>query len=453
MPETAPPIEIDGGNPVDAAADLGSCAPLGRTVGYFAHFRAADDAEIYALAVEPTGGAWLSGFAGEIDLGDGKKGGGAFLVKVNENAKANELEIIKSPSGSLVRGRGVVLNGNRRYWSVFHQNEISYRDAGWSSTTDGGFSSLVLAFSTDNAEHLKGPAVFGNELAPVAGDGVFAAGHFTQQMSAAGLKIDAGTEGGTQLFAARLFSGAGGNNGLTRTVGPGDRIVRGVSTDGPGRLHVTGRFTQQPPYGDGGAAQESDAFLATYQPNLAFDRFVRFGGSGGQEGISVVGLLDGHAIVAGQFTGEIEGPQGSPLGLPSGKLDTFVVRVANNGSAAWSMLVGGPEDDVPVAITRDPVGDRVLLLGRTRSFQAKLGTMDFVNPKPGVSNAYVGVISMSGDPVAVWAPNGGQAPGAIAVDASGRVYVAGTFEGAMTVGSVTRTATSRNDIFVIRCDP
>ena len=35
--------------------------------------------------------------------------------------------------------------------------------------------------------------------------------------------------------------------------------------------------------------------------------------------------------------------------------NTFVVRVANNGSAAWAMLVGGPEDDVPVAITRDTV--------------------------------------------------------------------------------------------------
>ena len=50
-------------------------------------------------------------------------------------------------------------------------------------------------------------------------------------------------------------------------------------------------------------------------------------------------------------------------------------------------------------------------------------------------------------------PTGGQSPAAMAIDASGRVYVAGTFEGEMTVGSVKRTAASKNDVFVIRCDP
>src|SRR5687768_7862889 len=68
-PETeAGPIETDGGNPIDAG-ELGSCAPLARSVGYFAHFPAAEGAEVYALAVEPQGSVWMSGFAADVDFG------------------------------------------------------------------------------------------------------------------------------------------------------------------------------------------------------------------------------------------------------------------------------------------------------------------------------------------------------------------------------------------------
>lgn len=454
LDSSTPDTTIASGNdsgPVDAGGgDPGSCGPLGKRVGYFAHFPSAAGAEIYSLAAEPTGDVWISGYSSDVDLGAGSKATGAFLVKLDGATKTSGLVSIASPSGSLVRGRGVVVDGTRRYWSVFHENAIVYRDAGYAPTTDGGFSSLLVAFNPDNAEPLTGSGVFGNELAPVAGDGVFVGGHFVGEVTAGPSKTDGGPFGGTQLFAARLFSGAAA---LTRTIGPGDRIVRSASTDGQGRVHLTGRFTQQTPYGDGGPAQDSDAYLAVYLPNLAFDHFARFGGLGNQEGRAIVGMLDGHSIVAGQFEGALEGPQGSSLGQPFGKLDMFIARIGLNGNLVWSVLGGGPEDDIPVAMVRDPVADRIIVLGRTASSKVKLGALELTNPRPGIANTFVGILSPTGEPLGLWTPTGGQGPTAMTVDATGRVYIAGSFGGEMTVGSITRTATSTSDLFVIRCDP
>lgn len=446
-----PTLAASDGSPDVARTPPPSCAPLGGTVGYFAHF-AAQGAELAAIAVEPTGELWLSGGADDLDLGTGAPTNGAFLVKLDGAGKARELEVVAAMP--YARGRDIVLNG-RAFWSVYYQNAIAYRDAGYFAASDGGYSSVVFVYrpSTVQAEPFRGTNAVAWQLAPVAGDGVFVGGHFPVEMAAMGKKLDAGPSGGVQMFAARTFSSAGGSDGIVTSVGPGDRIVRGAATDGQGRLHLTGRFTGVAPFvDDAGIAQESDAFLATFLPDLTFERLIAFGGLGAQEGLAVAGLSDGDAVVTGHFTGQILGPTGA-LGQSFGKLDTFITRIGAKGSVQWNATLGGPEDDAPVAIADDPVANRLLLLGRTASAQLKVGELTAQNRNPGTPNTFVAAFTPSGVATAVWLPRGGNEPSALAVDARGRVYIAGTFTGALTLDSITKTAAGKSDVFVIRCDP
>jgi len=444
----------DTGSDIDASTGFGSCAPLGRSVGYFAQFTASDGSEIAGLAAEPAGGVWVSGVAKDLDLGLGAHANGAFLVKLDDSAKASQLEIV--PSTNLVRGDSVVLTANRRYWSVIHENSVTYRDAGFAATTDGGFSTFVAGFATNGVvtfEAFSGSVVLGWGLAPVAGEGLFVGGSFVGGMNGVGQAIDAGTNNPNQMFAARVWSAAGGNNGIVSSKGNGDRVVRGATTDSTGRLHLTGRYSGNAPFGTAGAADESDAYVATFNSDLSVVEVTKLGGPGMQEGYGLAALPDG-IVVVGQHSGAILGPDGSSLGKSYGKNDGFVAKLGPGLNVIWAATLGGSEDDTPVRVVHDPVANRVLVVGTTASAKLEMKQTQLLNATPGVSSTFVAMMgATSGGNIDFWAPKGGESPRAIAVDAAGRVYIAGMFGSSMTVGSVTHTATSKSNLYVIRCDP
>jgi hypothetical protein len=304
-------------------------------------------------------------------------------------------------------------------------------------------------------EPFKGTTVLGWGLSRVAGEGLFVGGSFVGEMTGVSQSLDAGSSNPNQMFAARVWSAAGGSNAIIASKGSGDRVVNAAATDSMGRLHLTGRFTGSAPFpSDAGPADESDAYIATFNPDLSSAGFTKFGGTGAQEGFALASLPDGGIIMAGRHSGDIRGPEGGSLGKAYGKNDGFILRFTSDFNVGWASTFGGSEDDAAVRVIHDPIADRVLLLGTTASAKVEMKQSVIMNATPGVSSTFVAMMGTSnGGSMQFWAPKGAEEPRAIAVDAAGRVYVAGMFHGSMTVGNVTHQATSATNLFVIRCDP
>jgi hypothetical protein len=212
----------------------------------------------------------------------------------------------------------------------------------------------------------------------------------------------------------------------------------GVAVDSSGNAYVAGE-----------ARSTAPSFPATVGPDLSFngglkDAFVAkvradgtgfvylgyIGGGGIDSATAVAVDAAGNAYVAG-ITSSSGFPaiRGPGLTYNGGSFDAFVAKVNAAGTGlVYSGFIGGAGDDFATGIAVDATGN-AYVAGRTSSDQASFlpkvgpgltfngGTDAFVAKvkADGTGFVYLGYIGGAGDDVA----------NAIAVDASGRAYVAG----------------------------
>jgi hypothetical protein len=213
----------------------------------------------------------------------------------------------------------------------------------------------------------------------------------------------------------------------------------GIAVDSSGNAYVAGE-----------ARSTAPSFPATVGPDLSFngglkDAFVAkvradgtgfvylgyIGGGGIDSATAVAVDAAGNAYVAG-ITSSSDFPAIRGPGLThNGGGDAFVTKVNAAGTGlVYSGFIGGAGDDVATGIAVDGAGN-AYVAGRTSSDEASFlpkvgpgltfngGTTDAFVAKvksDGTGFVYLGYIGGAGDDVA----------NAIAIDASGRAYVAGT---------------------------
>jgi hypothetical protein len=118
------------------------------------------------------------------------------------------------------------------------------------------------------------------------------------------------------------------------------------------------------------------------------------------------------------------------------------------GALAWADGLGGPGDDRATAVAAAPDGT-FAVAGQFRDTASFGG---FALESAGGDDIFVAKLSAAGTPL--WAVRLGgpwqDGARAAAVDATGDVYVAGSFTGTATFGSFTRTAAWARDAFVAR---
>lgn len=218
------------------------------------------------------------------------------------------------------------------------------------------------------------------------------------------------------------------------------------------------RCCAQRPHGRSALALLTLLVLAALPGRLLAQGVVTFGGLDIEEGRSVAVDASGNAVVTGSFQGTVDFDPGAGMQsrTSAGVTDVFVARYAPNGTFVSVITFGGASNDVGYSVAVDASGNAVV----TGYFQ---GTADF-DPGAGVQNrssagdldVFVARYTPNGTfvSVATFGSKGTDLVQGVAVDASGKAVVIGSFEGTADfdpgAGVQNRTSAGVADLFVVR---
>lgn len=238
----------------------------------------------------------------------------------------------------------------------------------------------------------------------------------------------AGGDGGQPCEPGTEGEGCGGSGRTTwiRTV-TGQVQGVDVGVDGAGRVVAAAMFSGEVDFGDGDpvtAKDETDAALLAYDRTGAL-LWKRVFSAPGQQAIQAIHVdAEGHVALAGHTYGNLD------LGGAAGTIGGggFVARLDPDGNTLWSRLVQSKESAPVVSfVTQGSNGD-VILGGNGPDVD--LGAGPPLTSGDPLSFYVARLAGATGE--VEWAKiTHGPAKeglGAVAVDASGRVVLAGTFE-------------------------
>jgi hypothetical protein len=203
----------------------------------------------------------------------------------------------------------------------------------------------------------------------------------------------------------------------------------------------------------------ADAFAAKLDPsgNLVYASYI--GGTGQEAGTGIAVDSSGNAYVSGYTSGIFPTTAGAAQTLYGGGFsDAFVVKLNAQGSAAvYSTLLGGTGNDEAQAIVVNAAGD-ACIAGYTDS--TNLPVYQALQPSPGGDgDALIACLNSNGTAWTMVSYLGGSNPDqayALATDASGDLYVAGTTfspDFPVTAGVFQTINAGSYDAFIAKLSP
>ncbi|MBK7338438.1 MAG: SBBP repeat-containing protein [Saprospirales bacterium] len=242
--------------------------------------------------------------------------------------------------------------------------------------------------------------------------------------------------GGNDLFLAKY--NASGNFVWAYAIGgSGSEQGNDVAVDESGNVYVTGFFGGTVDFDPSGATANlvsvgsNEAFIAKYSSSGAYLWAKAMGGTGLDLGISIAVEANGNVHVTGTFNGTADfDPSGATANLvSSGFTDIFIAKYDGSGNYLWAKAIGGTSSDVVNSLAVDGSGN-VHIAGNLT------GTIDF-DPSGAIANLnsvggsdiFIAKYDSAGN--YVWAKAMGgtnnELGSGIALDASGNVYITGSF--------------------------
>ncbi len=230
--------------------------------------------------------------------------------------------------------------------------------------------------------------------------------------------------------------------------GSGNDEAGAVTVDPAGHVDITGGFTgvgdfdnRKPHTLTAANHGGEDIFLAKLDSSGSLLWVRTAGGAGNDVGKAIRADSQGNVIVAGNFHGVVGfDPSAGAVGLASaGGTDGFVWKLSGAGSFVMARSVGGVNEDSVNGLAIDAGGNPILTGSFTgiENFSPLAGNRVGSDSAAGLStgagqrDAFVEKLSPSGS--LVWARRfGGKSDDqslAVATDAAGRIYVAGSFTG------------------------
>ena len=217
-----------------------------------------------------------------------------------------------------------------------------------------------------------------------------------------------------------------------------------VAVDASGNIHLTGTFTQTMDADPGDGTGEvynmtsagiNDVFITTLDAQGAFVRAMSFGDTGDDRGVGIAADPDGNVYVTGYFAGDIViEPNGANIALTNNSSsynEVYVLKMNAAGAVQWAKSFGGQWYDEGRCITVN-AAQEVFVGGRAcTSADLDPGPGAFINP--GSDAAFYLKLDAAGDFVqaalSYYTNLSDARSDAIAVDASGRIYITGHFNG------------------------
>ncbi|MFN3917972.1 MAG: SBBP repeat-containing protein [Flavobacteriales bacterium] len=240
-----------------------------------------------------------------------------------------------------------------------------------------------------------------------------------------------------------------------------------IATDGSGNVYTIGTFRGTVDFDPGAGSffmtstsNTFDIFIQKLDANGNFVWAKRMGGTGVDYGYGIGIDAAGNVYTTGFFQNTVDfDPGAGVFNLASaGQDDIFVQKLDANGNFVWAKRMGGAGADYGIQLTVDATGNvyTVGYFSGTVDFDPNAGVLNLTSS--GGSDVFVQKLNTIGD--LQWAHRFGSTQAdegyAIQLDATGNVYVTGTFRGTVDfdpgAGVSNLTSSGAEDIFVLKLD-
>ncbi len=235
----------------------------------------------------------------------------------------------------------------------------------------------------------------------------------------------------------------------SRCFGDGDsQRAAAIAVDASGNVIIAGYFYGTADFGGGALASagDYDIFVAKFGSDGAHLWSRCFGDGNVQRAQAIAVDAAGNIIVAGYFGGSVDFGGGELAS--SGSADIFVAKFLPDGTHSWSRCFGDVDGQAAFAVAVDPWAN-IFVSG---DFE---GAVDFGGgalTSAGYRDIFVAKLDADGNHL--WSRSSGdsddQLATAVAVDALGSVYIAGSFSGAADFGGDALSSAGGYDIFVAK---
>ena len=260
---------------------------------------------------------------------------------------------------------------------------------------------------------------------------------------------------GSSAGAWDTTAGSDSNWGSYVWGGSANKVSSGVAVDDSGNVYTIGWFSTSGNFGAGNVDfyGATDVFVTKLNSAGAHQWTTTFGGVNNEYGQSIAVDNSGNVYATGSFTGTVDFGAGNVTS--NGGDDVFVTKLNSSGAHQWTTTFGGTGYDGGDGVAVDDSGNvhvagwftgtvdfgagNVTSNGGTDVFVTKLnssGVHQWTTTFGGTSSDWIGATSEEG--------------GAVAVDGSGNVHVAGRFGRTVNFGAGNVTSNGGYDVFVTK---
>ena len=241
--------------------------------------------------------------------------------------------------------------------------------------------------------------------------------------------------------------------------GSGEDDGRSVAVDPSGNVAVAGNYQGIVDFGAGamtsyvvpGNGPTADAFVARYSSSGGVSWSRGMGGDNSDAAMGVAVSSAGDVVVTG-YQMSTSADYGGGLLSNRGGTDIFLAKYAGaSGGYLWAKMIGGTGYDSGTSVAVDGGGNVYL----TGYFDVSASGVDFGGgPLLSAGARDVFLVKYSAAGAHVWSKRfgstGQDSGSSVAVDASGNVFVTGTFNGSINLGGASLTSAGGVDIFVAK---
>lgn len=224
-----------------------------------------------------------------------------------------------------------------------------------------------------------------------------------------------------------------------------------LDVDGSSAPMIAGSFQGSIDFGSGEvmSAGQSDALFARFRGSDGLLEQTMPFASLGNEGGNSAHFLLGNNVVAGTFTASLALGAGPEL-VSRGAKDIFLAAFSNAGTYQWRIGIGGELDDGGVFLAHDRAG-HLYVCG---SFQQTLQIGSFSLETHGGTDIFLARVSPIG--VVEWAVSfgggGNDEPRGLSASPAGELVIGGAFTGEVDFGGGERPSAGGSDAFVASYD-
>lgn len=263
--------------------------------------------------------------------------------------------------------------------------------------------------------------------------------------------------GNTDIYIAK-YNPAGSLQYATRAGGSLQDNSNQITTDSTGALYVSGSWgccgNSTINFGNNITNTNNwGAFLAKASPTGTWQWGVGIGAAGSEAFADViVDNTSGRVFTFGHFTGSAQvttRPPGAPINITStGGFDAVLAAYNFNGNLQWVRTFGGAGDEYGFGMSFDPNKNIVVTGSMASNVNFGGNTLSLT----GAVNAYVSRYTQNNlfidaQKVGTGLANGGSD---ITVSSSGLMYVSGSFQNTLGIGSNTYTSAGSEDAYIAR---